>query len=473
MPALEEKVVNDIKARLERYLAGRPGYGAPEYLTSGGSAAIFKVEGPEGVRAFKGYNPAYFEPTHLPVTQRRLEVQRATIGHTCPYLIQTYLVEEAEGVAFVDMEFLDWPPLNERIADVPDGQVAQLITQLVEAIRYLESKNIVHRDIKPENIHVSPDFTKLILLDLGVARYLDSEEAADAAVTDQGISRPFLATAQYSSPEYLFRLDEPSIRLWKGLNFYQVGAVLHDMIVKKQLFDYEMKLNNRWLVAKAVLTKTPSFSDESPDRLLSLKSLASRCLVKDLDSRLSLVGWDDFQFAGASDPLMALAGRLAKRGISVGEQTKQAARERLEFERGESVKRVLYSARNELLHICQTRLPSNFQLSEAGQLPGALMEFNVSQDYKIQCLLEFHWLEEHHERNSTITTQCRIMFGGAAPDFDLKNRRPVQSLTIGEGEQTLAIALAGNVATVVFHALDIIDSSAESPLYHGLIFEKN
>jgi len=467
MPALEEKVIADIRERLERYLAGRPGYGSPEYLTSGGSAAIFKVIGPNGTRAIKGYNPAYFDPTHLPVTSRRLEVQRSTIGHDCPYLVQTFSVEQAQGIAFVEMEFLEWPPLNDCIAQVPDEHVGQLIAQLVEAVRYLESRNIVHRDIKPENIHISSDFRSLILLDLGVARYFDADEGVDAAVTDQGVSRPFLATAQYSSPEYLFRLDEPSPKLWKGLNYYQVGAVLHDLIVKRQLFDYEMKLNNRWVVAKAVLTKTPSFADDVPDRLLSLKSIASRCLVKDLDSRLSLVGWDDFQFADASDPMAALASKLAKRVTPAGEHAKQAAAARLEFDRKESVKRVLDSARNELVHTCQARLPFTLRFADPNEVPGALLEFSATPDAKIQCLLEVHWLEALHERSATITAQCRILHKGRSPDFHADARTLTQHLTIEENEHVLSVALARDVANRVFQALEFIDAASEEQLDGG------
>ena len=72
--------------------------------------------------------------------------------------------------------------------------VAPLITQLVEAVRFLEKLDIVHRDIKPENIHVSPDYKYLKLLDLGVAREFAEDDAG--AVTDHGNLRPFLATAQ-------------------------------------------------------------------------------------------------------------------------------------------------------------------------------------------------------------------------------------------------------------------------------------
>ena len=279
MPQLERAIIDDLTARTNRFLAATGGYDDLGFLDAGGSAAVYRVVRGGNVHALKAFNPVLLAGPSGDAERRRLDVQRRLVGHECASLVQTYRVEEAEGTAFVEMEFIEWPQLANSLAAVPDDAIVSLIAQLVEAVRFLDSLNIVHRDIKPENIHISPDFKLLKLLDLGVAREFDSPDASDACVTDHGNRRPFLATAQYSSPEYLFRLDEPTAKLWKGLNIYQVGAVLHDLIRKEPLFNHEVSLGNRWLVARAVLTKLPSFPDAAPDRLLPLKALASRCLT--------------------------------------------------------------------------------------------------------------------------------------------------------------------------------------------------
>ena len=114
--------------------------------------------------------------------------------------------------------------------------MAVLIRHLVNAVRFLDSKEIVHRDIKPENILVNSSFDKLKLIDLGVAREMYGDgDAGDA--TDHGGKRPFIATAQYSSPEYLFRLEAPSPQLWSALTLYQLGGALHDMVMRRPLFN--------------------------------------------------------------------------------------------------------------------------------------------------------------------------------------------------------------------------------------------
>lgn len=471
MPVLEEKVIKDLEQRLIRYLKFLSGYGEPEYITSGGSAAIFKVESNDGARAFKAFDPVFFEGEGAQAERKRLDVQRSTIGHSCPSLVKTYRVDEAEGIAIMEMEYLAWPSLTKCLADIPDDRVIPLITQLVEAVRFLESQNIVHRDIKPENIHVSPDFTQLKLLDLGVARLIYVDDGPDVAGTDHGTTRPFLATAQYSSPEYLFRLDEPSARLWKGLSFYQVGAVLHDLIMKKPIFDHEMRLKNRWLVAKAVLTKSPSFADEKPNRLLSLKALSGRCLVKDLDSRLNLVCWEDFQLEGASDPLAALAGRLSKLTPTAGDYARQAAATRLEFDRSEYLRRLLSAIRNELISICRTDLPMTVHQSGLGQLPSVSFKFAAQQNYHIECLLEIHWIGELHERSANISLQARLSYDGQVPDFKSTERKMVQHASINESEPEMAVALSGDIAKLIGVALDLIDVNAGAPILGGKIVQ--
>lgn len=468
MPDLASEIIDDLTTRACRFLTATGGYERLDFLAAGGSAAVFRVVRNGKPSALKAFNPHFFSGAGGDAERHRLDVQKRLIGHGCASLVQTYQVMEAEGTAFVEMEYIEWPQLTKKLAEVPDSAVVPLISQLVEAVRFLDSLNIVHRDIKPENIHVSTDFKHLKLLDLGVVREFDSLDARDSCVTDHSNQRPFLATAQYSSPEYLFRLDEPTVKLWRGLNIYQVGAVLHDLIKKEPLFKHEMSLGNRWLVARAVLTKQPSFADPIQNRLLALKALASRCLIKDLDTRLAVVGWEDFVLEGASDPVSALRGRLAKGTITSRRGVGESSAARLEFERTEFMKRFSDRVRAELIHICGAQLPLTMKSPSPGAPMDVRYELTVDKQLSISCHVRFDWQAGLYERNANLRVGAQFLCADqddAAPAIGYKL---VGVAVIQEAEDEAATLVTNELASLVGCALDQIEGEQNTAILHGL-----
>lgn len=468
MPDLSSEIIDDLTNRASRFLTNSGGYEQLKFLAPGGSAAVYQVVRNGKVSALKAFNPHFFSGIGGDAERHRLDVQKRLIGHTCASLVQTYQVMEAEGTAFVEMEYIEWPQLTKVLGEVPDSAIVPLISQLVEAVRFLDSLNIVHRDIKPENIHVSTDFMHLKLLDLGVVREFDSLDASDACVTDHSNQRPFLATAQYSSPEYLFRLDEPTSKLWRGLNIYQVGAVLHDLIKKEPLFKHEMSLGNRWLVARAVLTKQPSFADPIPNRLLDLKALASRCLIKDLDTRLAVVGWEDFVLEGTSDPISALRGRLAKGGITSRRGAGESSAARLEFERTEFMKRFSDRIRAELIHVCGAQLPLTMKPPSPGAPTDVRYELAVDKQLSISCHVGFDWQAGLYERNANLRVGAQLLFAGREDALPKIGYKPVGVAVIQEAEDEAVTIVTNEFASLVSRALDLIEGGENLATLHGL-----
>jgi eukaryotic-like serine/threonine-protein kinase len=461
MPALDKGVIEDLELRLRRYLDSSGGYEELKFLDAGGSAAVYMVRRENGLRAVKVFDPELFTGSSAASSRRRLDVQRRLVEHACPSLIQTYFAAEAEDTAFIEMEFIDWPQLTKLLNVIPDDAVGPLMSQLVGAVRFLESLNIVHRDIKPENIHVSTDFTQLKLLDLGVAREFDLQEENEAAITDAGARRPFLATAQYSPPEYLFRLDEPTKKLWRGLNFYQVGAVLHDLIKKEQLFQHEISMGNRWLVARAVLTKPHVFSDADQNRLSAEKAVALRCLTKDLDTRLALVGWEDFQFDRFDNPLSALKSRLAKGPGHLGELSKEASTARLQFERNTYFKRIIERVRTELLEACGNQLPLTMKADWTNTPSDVSISLMPSKFIGLGIYCRAEWGVDLYENCAHILVGAKLL-SPAATDLAFNGvLRPVFEATIGGADDEVVNVVSSEIAKIINSALSRIEAAGE------------
>lgn len=339
--------------------------------------------------------------------------------------------------------------IKKIIRDVPDNVIQSLILQLIEAVKYLESVSIVHRDIKPENIHVSPDFTRLKLLDLGVVREFDPDPGVEE--TDHGNLRLFLATAQYSAPEYLFRLDAPSKDLWRALNLYQVGAVLHDLIMKEAIFQAEINTGNRWLVAKAVLLKHPQFIDGNPERLIRLKSVASKCLTKEMDIRLKIVSWDDFSIV-AKDPLINLRERLSSRNIS-----SEANLEReINFYREAFKDEISAKIRERLIPTCKTDLPFTLSSSTENKKTIIELKFSIEKSIGLLAHITLDWQDGLYKKNGSILMSCCLIHSDKEVDIDRGVKKIICTYSTDVNIDEVSYLICNVIADAIVCAFDLV-----------------
>uniref|UniRef100_K3W6K2 Protein kinase domain-containing protein n=1 Tax=Globisporangium ultimum (strain ATCC 200006 / CBS 805.95 / DAOM BR144) TaxID=431595 RepID=K3W6K2_GLOUD len=113
-------------------------------------------------------------------------------------------VYESEQELLLVMERVTGGELFERIVQVgvySERQAAEIVANLLSALNYLHSCNIVHRDIKPENILLaSHDSAEVKLSDFGIAKVLE-EEGEDAR--SRGRAYTSCGTDYYVAPEVL------------------------------------------------------------------------------------------------------------------------------------------------------------------------------------------------------------------------------------------------------------------------------
>ncbi|MDP1665550.1 MAG: protein kinase [Methylobacter sp.] len=382
----------------ERFIVTRGGGNVGNQLGDGGSAVVFSWDQLDVIRALKVYDPKFFNPEVEGAECHRLELQRRLIDQHCPSIVDTFAVDEEFNTCFVTMEFFPGIELKKVIEKVPDKAIASLIRQLVEAVRFLEKNNLVHRDIKPENILVSSDFTQLKLLDLGVVREISGDEDRVDG-TDHGEKRPFIATAQYSSPEYLFRLEPPSIALWKGLTIYQVGGVLHDLVCKKPLFEAAVAADNKYALAMAVMREVPDFSGISSN-VSTWAALAARCLTKDSNFRLQLVNWSDFD-EHVESAMEKLKRTLTKSATSANHaELNEAQIKKLQISRKKQYDELINELRNKLIK----EFSPNLRISDLGNNEGSANLFLKLEaiELGVKLAIEHTWDSGIREEFATV-----------------------------------------------------------------------
>jgi eukaryotic-like serine/threonine-protein kinase len=298
------ELVTDIAKRLA---ASKEHWGIPNFIDAGASGAVFALEHPKfGKVALKVYDPAFFSGDNAVIEKARVELQVKMADLDHKNLIKVIEANEIpeSGTWYVLMEFCAWPSLDKKIGDFPNDQVQPIISQIADALKYLQQNELIHRDIKPANILISEDYSEAKVVDFGVVR---PTTPGSGNGTDEDGKKRFVATAQYSPPEFILRdAIDPEIE-HDAINVYQVGAVLHDLIMKRPIFEDEAHSQNRYILFRAIMNKKPTvIAVDVPARL---GSICRAALEKIAAKRVAAVCLDDF--IANVDNVDVLRSRLA------------------------------------------------------------------------------------------------------------------------------------------------------------------
>jgi len=178
-------------------------------------------------------------------------------------------IDEAEGKAFIVMEYVEGRALNEFIAQGVSLPLAlELAVQTVEGLAAAHKSGIVHRDVKPENIMVTPDCTVKIM-DFGLAKLKGATRVTGAGTT--------LGTVAYMSPEQAKGLEVDA-----RTDIFSVGVVLYELLTGQLPFKGE----HIGATLFSILNEEP----QPPSRINAglppeMDGIVFKCLVKNREER--------------------------------------------------------------------------------------------------------------------------------------------------------------------------------------------
>jgi serine/threonine-protein kinase len=159
-----------------------------------------------------------------PSSRRRfLREARLASALDHPHVCTIHEVGEADGVAFIAMQYLEGATIKELLADgpLPVSQWVPLALQVGEALAAAHARGIVHRDVKSSNVAVTTGGQAKVL-DFGIAKRLADADAAEA--TQLTAVGSVLGTPGSMSPEQASgeAVDHRS-------DVFSLGVVMYEM----------------------------------------------------------------------------------------------------------------------------------------------------------------------------------------------------------------------------------------------------
>ena len=186
------------------------------------------------------------------------------------------IIEQAEGGAYLILEYIPGETLAQRIAREPlKLQEALLICQQVaEAVSAAHEKGIVHRDLKPGNIKITPE-NRVKVLDFGLAKIsVDESKSGETTVTQPG---RVIGTPAYMSPE-----QARGKCVDRRTDIWSFGCVLYETLTGHLPFEGETATDT----LACIIEREPDW-EALPQKIpMNIRVLLRRCLEKNPQQRL-------------------------------------------------------------------------------------------------------------------------------------------------------------------------------------------
>ncbi len=186
-----------------------------------------------------------------------------------PNIVPIHAVEEAAGLVYFVMSFVDGETLGERLRTrgaLTPHDVARLMREVAWALGYAHGRGVVHRDVKPDNIMIERGTGRAVVMDFGIAAL-----AADAAGGE------VLGTAQYISPEQA-NGDPVDGRS----DLYSLGVVAFLALTGRLPFETG---DTASLLAMHITRPAPPVGSLAPGLPRRLAQAVDRCLAKQPSDR--------------------------------------------------------------------------------------------------------------------------------------------------------------------------------------------
>jgi eukaryotic-like serine/threonine-protein kinase len=276
-------------------------------IGQGGMGDVFKAEHRRMKRvvALKVVKPEILDSAGaLKRFQREVETV-AKLDH--PNVVTAHDADEANGIHFLVMQFVDGKDLSSVVKSKGPFPVAYALDCVLQAARglaYAHEQGIVHRDVKPGNMLLDGKGTVKVL-DLGLATLTARDAHANESLTG---SEMIVGTLDYMAPE-----QAQSAKLADGRSdIYSLGMTLWFLLTGRAAYEADTIISKLLAHQQEPI---PSLSQARKDASPQLDGLFRQMVAKKPEDRPQsmqqvVAGLEAFQLGKDIAPALSPAGNI-------------------------------------------------------------------------------------------------------------------------------------------------------------------
>jgi len=207
--------------------------------------------------------------------ERFLTEAQAAAALNHPGICTVHGIDEAEGLTFIVMEFIEGRSLQDRIKTEPllIDEVLDVAIQVAEGLKHAHGRGIIHRDIKSSNIMVS-GAGRAKIMDFGLAKIRGASRTTK--------THRLMGTIAYMSPE-----QASGEHVDHRTDIWSLGVILYEMLTGRLPFRSERDE----AVIYGILNEDPApVGNLRAGVPMELEHMVSAMLEKDPAGRLSDAG---------------------------------------------------------------------------------------------------------------------------------------------------------------------------------------
>ena len=137
--------------------------------------------------------------------------------------VYDYFYDEASERFYLVMKFIPGNDLSSRLRNAPGGRIDEpTVTewgiQVADVLHYLHTRPqpIIYRDLKPANLMIDSNSNRIMLIDFGIARWVNKKEKGVTAVGTMGYAPPELFGGQADARVDIYSLGATMFHLLTG-----------------------------------------------------------------------------------------------------------------------------------------------------------------------------------------------------------------------------------------------------------------